>query len=191
MPDYTIRDPQSGKTVTLRGDSPPTEQELEQVFARVNKPETNEEEPHSAATLPAAGIAAGAAPVALALAKRAAEQFATSPVVGKTLSAVAKRGAAASAPVALYQAATGDIKGAAKTAAVGAVTSQAPRVVQAVASRAATALPVASPAAIGAGAGLALPLVFLGLLQRDVNRKVEVSKDNPILKGLETAYGKR
>lgn len=33
MPDYTIRDPQSGKTVTVRGESAPTEAELEQIFA--------------------------------------------------------------------------------------------------------------------------------------------------------------
>jgi hypothetical protein len=33
MPDYTIRDPQSGKTLTVRGDSPPTEMELEELFA--------------------------------------------------------------------------------------------------------------------------------------------------------------
>jgi hypothetical protein len=33
VPDYTIRDPRSGRTVTLRGDSPPSEAELEQVFS--------------------------------------------------------------------------------------------------------------------------------------------------------------
>lgn len=32
MPEYTIRDPQTGKTVTVRGDSPPTEAELEEIF---------------------------------------------------------------------------------------------------------------------------------------------------------------
>lgn len=36
MPEYTIRDPQSNRTVTIRGDSPPTESELEQIFAKVN-----------------------------------------------------------------------------------------------------------------------------------------------------------
>lgn len=36
MPTYTVRDPVSGKTVRLTGDSPPTEAELEQVFAKVN-----------------------------------------------------------------------------------------------------------------------------------------------------------
>jgi hypothetical protein len=35
MAEYTIRDPKSGRTVTLRGDSPPTEQELEHVFASI------------------------------------------------------------------------------------------------------------------------------------------------------------
>ena len=33
MPDYTFRDPQSGKTLTVRGDSPPSEAELAQLFA--------------------------------------------------------------------------------------------------------------------------------------------------------------
>jgi hypothetical protein len=33
MPTYSVRDPTTGKTVRLTGDSPPTEQELEQIFA--------------------------------------------------------------------------------------------------------------------------------------------------------------
>lgn len=33
MPSYTVRDPVSGRSVTLTGDSPPTEQELEEIFA--------------------------------------------------------------------------------------------------------------------------------------------------------------
>lgn len=36
MPQYRVTDPQSGRTVTLRGDSPPTEQELEAVFAELS-----------------------------------------------------------------------------------------------------------------------------------------------------------
>jgi hypothetical protein len=36
MPEYRVRDPQSNRVVVLRGDSPPTEQELEQVFAKLN-----------------------------------------------------------------------------------------------------------------------------------------------------------
>jgi hypothetical protein len=35
MPTYTVRDPRSGKTVKLTGDSPPTEQELEGIFAKM------------------------------------------------------------------------------------------------------------------------------------------------------------
>jgi hypothetical protein len=35
MPTYTIRDPQSGRTLTIRGESPPTEQELTDLFASV------------------------------------------------------------------------------------------------------------------------------------------------------------
>jgi len=36
MPTYTVRDPQSGKTVKLTGDSPPSEKELEQVFSSLS-----------------------------------------------------------------------------------------------------------------------------------------------------------
>ena len=35
MPTYRVTDPTTGKTVKLTGDSPPTEQELEEVFAQV------------------------------------------------------------------------------------------------------------------------------------------------------------
>jgi len=38
MPEFTIRDPRSGKTLTLRGDSPPTEAELETLFANAAAP---------------------------------------------------------------------------------------------------------------------------------------------------------
>ena len=36
MPSYTVKDPNSGKTVTLRGDSPPSEQELNGIFENLN-----------------------------------------------------------------------------------------------------------------------------------------------------------
>ncbi len=36
MPDYTIRDPQSGLTLTVRGDSPPSESELSDLFAHAS-----------------------------------------------------------------------------------------------------------------------------------------------------------
>ena len=36
MPTYTIRDPQSGRTVSLTGDSPPTEQELTDIFSKLS-----------------------------------------------------------------------------------------------------------------------------------------------------------
>lgn len=35
MPTYRVTDPQSGKTIKLTGDSPPTEAELSEIFARV------------------------------------------------------------------------------------------------------------------------------------------------------------
>lgn len=40
MPEYTIKDGKTGRTVTLRGDSPPTEEELTEIFARI--PATSE-----------------------------------------------------------------------------------------------------------------------------------------------------
>lgn len=38
MPTYTVTDPATGRKVKLTGDSPPTEQELEQVFASLGAP---------------------------------------------------------------------------------------------------------------------------------------------------------
>jgi len=49
MPTYSVTDPSSGKTIDLTGDSPPTEQELEQVFSSINQQ-------------PSAGMAAPSAP---------------------------------------------------------------------------------------------------------------------------------
>ena len=37
MPEYTIRDPQTGRTLTVRGDSPPTETGFEELFARTTR----------------------------------------------------------------------------------------------------------------------------------------------------------
>ncbi len=53
MPDYTIRDPQSGKTMTVRGDSPPTEQELEQLFTAGSRLSTGVASDAEWAALPA------------------------------------------------------------------------------------------------------------------------------------------
>ena len=47
MPVYTIRDPQTGQTVHLRGDSPPTEQELEGIFKSL-QPQPQVEAAHPA-----------------------------------------------------------------------------------------------------------------------------------------------
>jgi hypothetical protein len=49
MPDYTIRDPKTGRTVTLRGDSPPTAGELEVIFAKVNTEQTPAPKPQAPA----------------------------------------------------------------------------------------------------------------------------------------------
>ena len=39
MPTYRIKDPTSGKTIRLRGDTPPTEKELDEFFSKINVPE--------------------------------------------------------------------------------------------------------------------------------------------------------
>lgn len=39
MPKYRVTDPDSGRTLELVGDSPPTEQELEQIFSRLSTPQ--------------------------------------------------------------------------------------------------------------------------------------------------------
>lgn len=44
MPTYTVTDPQSGRKVTLTGDSPPTEQELEEIFSSLPTPKQDEQE---------------------------------------------------------------------------------------------------------------------------------------------------
>ncbi len=72
MPSYTITDPQTRKTVTLTGDSPPTEAELSQIFATVNaapsavatdrKPLPPAAPPTSGRGAPPAGAARGAMP---------------------------------------------------------------------------------------------------------------------------------
>lgn len=43
MPEFTIRDPTSGKTLTVRGDSPPSEQELIELFASADQPQASHE----------------------------------------------------------------------------------------------------------------------------------------------------
>jgi hypothetical protein len=49
MPTYEVRDPRSNRTVTLTGDSPPTEQELHQIFAQLG---TERAQKSKAAVLP-------------------------------------------------------------------------------------------------------------------------------------------
>ena len=112
-------------------------------------------------------------PAALALAKRGAEQVATSPLTAKVGSLVTKLGRRITPLTAAVQVANGDVKGAAKSAAVGAAATYGPRVVQGLAARAATALP-ASPVAVGAGAGLAVPALALAAIQHDANRKPQI-----------------
>lgn len=49
MPTYKIKDPQSGKTIRITGDSPPTEQELNQIFASTGGSPTPPQQPASKA----------------------------------------------------------------------------------------------------------------------------------------------
>ena len=38
MPEYTIRDPQTGREVKVRGDSPPTGQDIDFIFSSMPQP---------------------------------------------------------------------------------------------------------------------------------------------------------
>lgn len=72
MPRYTIQDPQSGKSMVVEGDSPPTEQELEQIFGATRQsaapspvaaapvsPQPKEVQPIDPAMMRAAAMAGG------------------------------------------------------------------------------------------------------------------------------------
>lgn len=59
MPEYTIKDAQTGRTVTLRGDSPPTEAELSQIFASLPQQEKSAQSAGLMAHAPAAAAMAG------------------------------------------------------------------------------------------------------------------------------------
>lgn len=61
MPTYRVTDPNTGRTVKLTGDSPPTEQELEQIFADLQKPVVEKE-----STFPQKLMGAGEAALTLA-----------------------------------------------------------------------------------------------------------------------------
>lgn len=68
MPEYTIRDPRSHRTVTVRGESPPTEQELHRIFATVNAetaPASMERSAWQSAGDVAVGVGKGAANTAI------------------------------------------------------------------------------------------------------------------------------
>lgn len=53
MPKYTVRDPVSGRTVVLHGDSPPTAQELETIFQELSTAAPSPPVPPSTPTTPA------------------------------------------------------------------------------------------------------------------------------------------
>jgi hypothetical protein len=59
VPTYTITDPQTGKTVKLTGDSPPTPEELEQIFSKVaegSQPYYGEPHPQPSAPAGSGGV---------------------------------------------------------------------------------------------------------------------------------------
>lgn len=62
MPQYTIQDPKSGMTVTLEGDTPPSEQDIDQVFSSLSQQQAAPEapvRPMDAAYMRAAAMAGG------------------------------------------------------------------------------------------------------------------------------------
>lgn len=60
MPTYKVTDPQTGKTISLTGDSPPTEQELTQIFSQLQRNQPTEQKPQGDLLLGnAVGLAKG------------------------------------------------------------------------------------------------------------------------------------
>lgn len=87
MPTYRVTDPKSGRTVRLTGDSPPTEQELEQIFSQIQQPTVERE-----TTFPEKAI--GAVEAALSVATGAVSE----PIAGlmglaRTITSGAEEGA--------------------------------------------------------------------------------------------------
>jgi hypothetical protein len=83
MPVYHIKDPQTGLEFDIRGDSPPSEQELTQLFDELSKNQPKPRESDSGA-LAVAGTTAALPSVA-----RSAATFAASPSVPRTMGKIA------------------------------------------------------------------------------------------------------
>lgn len=85
MPTYKITDPSSGKTLKLTGDSPPTEQELNDIFSGVSKDNSNQttqlQMPAQQNIDTAALVAGGAATVGYGI--KAGLDWLTQPLVKK------------------------------------------------------------------------------------------------------------
>jgi hypothetical protein len=80
VPTYTIRDPQTGRTLTVRGDSPPTEAEAAQLFAApVERASDAPATPAHGSLVTPAVIASRAVLPAIA---KAGQAVATSPLTG-------------------------------------------------------------------------------------------------------------
>lgn len=75
MPDYTIRDAATGRTLTVRGDSPPTDAESAELF---------DKSAPSGGSAVTTGLALGGASKMAPAATRAVEAIATSPTLAKT-----------------------------------------------------------------------------------------------------------
>jgi hypothetical protein len=61
MPTYKVTDPVSGKSMSLTGDSPPSEQELNDIFAQVGGNDQSQSQPYKPTWLESAGQAIGGA----------------------------------------------------------------------------------------------------------------------------------
>lgn len=96
MPTYQVTDPQTGKTIRLTGDSPPTEQELEQIFSQY-KGEAIEAEPikqESTFAEDAIGVAENVAGIASGI---VAEPLAGLAGIAQSINPFADKGAGAEA----------------------------------------------------------------------------------------------
>lgn len=79
MPQFTVTDPTSGRTATLTGDSPPTEQELTQIFGAGSGAGAA---PSAAAEVPAPSPTPGAAPAPTPATPDKLPEFKAGPEIG-------------------------------------------------------------------------------------------------------------
>jgi hypothetical protein len=89
MPQYKVKDPTTGRTIVLTGDSPPTAAELEQIFAEINKEPEAPAPPPEGQSHPGIGMRGDLMMGGIGLAKGAAKSLGNSAIgLGRIMSHV-------------------------------------------------------------------------------------------------------